>query len=170
MKLLFSNRGSVLLRKKRSVLPGLPYNGLHILPEWRTVLITDDFWWISDDFLLSTKCHQSSMWLTSCCHVVTWNAETFFSFYLSVSSLELGCKQKNRAGIEEDLCLIVTILPRWTLECPSPMCFSTTAPEPSSPSETRICMVVLCAPPSCVVPILFTVGLPPVHSGSVCEL
>ena len=36
-------------------------------------------------------------------------------------------------------------------------------------SETRIGMVVLCAPRPCVVPILSIVGLPPVHSVSVCE-
>ena len=55
----------------------------------------------------------------------------------------------------EKICVLLSrFFPRWTLECPSPMCFSTTAPEPSSPSETRICMVVLCAPPSCVVPVL----------------
>lgn len=84
--------------------------------------------------------------------------------------LNLDVNKKIRDWIGEDLCLIVTILPRWTLECPSPMCFSTTAPEPSSPSETRICMVVPCAPRSYVVLILFTVGLPPVHSVSVWEL
>lgn len=103
--------------------------------------------------MLSTKWHQSEMWLTSCCHAVTWNAETFFPFCLSVSSLELGCKQKNRAGgLEKIFVLLSRFFTRWTLECPSPMCFSTTAPEPSSPSEPRICMVVPCAPRSCVVP------------------
>lgn len=108
--------------------------------------------------------------LTSCCHAVIWNAETIFPFCLSVSSLELGFKETNRqtdkkkysAGIEEDLCLIVSL--RWTLGCPSPMCFSTTVPGLSSPSETHICMVVLWAPRSCIVSVRLTVGVPPVHS------
>lgn len=83
-----------------------------------------------------------------CCHAVSWNAETFFPFYLSVSSLELGCKQKKKLqpGLEKICALLSRFSPRWTLECPSPMCFSTTVPEPSSPSETRICMVLLWAP------------------------
>lgn len=85
---------------------------------------------------------------------VALNAETFSLFYyLSVISLELGFKQKNIARSGEDLCHIVRILQRWMLECPSPMCFSTTAPEPSSPSETGICMVV--PPQSFVLPSQF---------------
>lgn len=78
-------------------------------------------------------------------------------------------KQTNRqtdknysAGIEEDLCLIVSL--RWMLGCPIPMCFSTTVPGLSSPSETHICMVVLWAPCSCIVSVRLTMGVPPVHS------
>lgn len=97
--------------------------------------------------MLSTKWQQSAMWLTSllsCSVLKCWN----FLPLLSVSSLELGCKQKKKLqpGLEKICALLSRFSPRWTLECPSPMCFSTTVPEPSSPSETRICMVLLWAP------------------------
>lgn len=75
-------------------------------------------------------------------------------------------KNKYSAGIEEDLCLVVSL--RWTLGCPSPMCSSTTVPGRSSPSETHICMVVVVvvpwAPRSRIVSVRLTAGGPPVHS------
>lgn len=58
---------------------------------------------ISDEMMMIFCPPQNDLkvqcvWVTSCCHVVTWNAETFFSLYLSVSSLDLGCIQKTEPG------------------------------------------------------------------------
>lgn len=63
-----------------------------------------------------------------------------------VLNLDVNKKKKLQPGLEKICALLSRFSPRWTLECPSPMCFSTTVPEPSSPSETRICMVLLWAP------------------------
>lgn len=105
-----------------------------------------------------------------CCHAVSWNAETFFPFYLSVSSLELGCKQKKKtpAGIGEDLCLIVTILPEMDVGVSKSHVFLNYSPRALfSQWDTHLHGAAV---GSCVVPALFTVGLPPVHSVSVWEL
>lgn len=61
----------------------------------------------------------------------------------------------------------VVVSLRWTLGCPSPMCFSTTVPRRSSPSETRVCMVAL---PSAARLSMVTTKCPlPSHS-ALCKI
>lgn len=75
-------------------------------PQWSTVLRR-----------LMMISHEMLFVDDSCCHVVTWNAQTFFPFCLSVSSLDVNKKQP---GLEK-ICVLLSRFfrdGRWSVQVP----------------------------------------------------